>query len=387
VSRAQVLTWLDAGIAAVDPRRLTAAALKGGRGPSTVIALGKAAAGMCMGAADALGRVQGVCVTDAPREVPPGVELLIGDHPIPGPASLRAAERALECAASARDRLIVLVSGGASALCEKPLDGIEPEFVAEATRRLLANGASIRETNLVRAHVSAVKAGGLARASTSPVETLVISDVSGLGPEHVGSGPTLSRGRDPGGAIELMRRFGVEVPVGVTRIVSVVDPGPVWGPVEVLADGRTAGEAATEAAQRDGLPARLAGGWLDGPVSECLDHFLRDAADGVTISVGETTVQVTGGGRGGRNTHGALLAAERISGSGDVFAALATDGVDGSSGAAGAVVDSTTVERGGDPAQAIEEFDSATYLAHTGDLVVTGPTGTNVADLWLLWRR
>jgi glycerate 2-kinase len=219
------------------------------------------------------------------------------------------------------------------------------------------------------------------------VETLVISDVSGLGPEHVGSGPTLSRGRDPAAALELMRRFDVEVPAEIAEIVSSLDPGEVWGSVQVLADGRTAGEAVAKAARGDGLPARLADGWLEGPLRECLDRFLEDAARGVTVGVGETTVRVTGDGQGGRNTHAALLAADRISGSGNVFAALATDGVDGSSGAAGAVVDSSTVERGGDPSHAIGHFDSATYLAATGDLVVTGPTGTNVADLWLLWRR
>ena len=387
MSRTEVLTWLDAGISAVDPRKLTAAALAGGRGDAAVIAIGKAAAGMCLGAADALGRVHGVCVTDSARDVPAGIELLIGDHPIPGSASLRAAERVLEFASGNHERLVVLVSGGASALCEMPLAGIEPAFIAEATRRLLANGASIRETNLVRAHLSAIKAGSLARASASPVETLVISDVSGLGPEHVGSGPTLSRGRDPEAAIELMRRFDVEVPEAVVEILVAQDPGAAWGPVQVLADGRTAGEATADAARRDGVPARLADGWLDGPVSECLDRFLDDAAEGVAVGAGETTVRVTGDGRGGRNTHAALLAAGRIAGTAGVFAALATDGVDGSSGAAGAVVDGTTLERGGDPTPAIEGFDSAPYLARTGDLVVTGATGTNVADLWLLWRR
>ena len=104
-------------------------------------------------------------------------------------------------------------------------------------------------------------------------------------------------------------------------------------------------------------------------------------------AVGETVVEVTGSGSGGRNTHAALLAAQRLAGTDDLFASFATDGVDGESGCAGAIVDGTTIERGGDPGPALADFDSAGYLARTGDLLVCSPTGTNVADLWILWRR
>ena len=127
-------------------------------------------------------------------------------------------------------------------------------------------------------------------------------------------------------------------------------------------------------------------GWLRGDVPSELDRFLSSARPGVaTIASGEPEVAVTGDGIGGRNTHAALLAAERISGMESMFVAFATDGVDGRSAAAGAIVDGETIARGGDPGPAITASDSATYLEATGDLIATGPTGTNVSDLWIFW--
>jgi hydroxypyruvate reductase len=119
----------------------------------------------------------------------------------------------------------------------------------------------------------------------------------------------------------------------------------------------------------------------------CLDRFLARVEPGMTVAAGEVVLDVTGPGSGGRNTHAALLAAERIAGSQDIFCAFATDGVDGRSGAAGGVVDGSTIDRGGDPAGAFRSFDSASYLSRTSDLLRCPPTGTNVSDLWILWRR
>jgi glycerate 2-kinase len=106
----------------------------------------------------------------------------------------------------------------------------------------------------------------------------------------------------------------------------------------------------------------------------------------VTVAAGEPLVRTEAEGSGGRNTHAALLAASHLAGTGSVFAAFATDGVDGNSDAAGAIVDGETTRRGGDPTQALEAFDSASYLEMAGDILKTGPTGTNVADLWLIWK-
>ncbi|HEX6947496.1 MAG TPA: DUF4147 domain-containing protein [Acidimicrobiia bacterium] len=382
--RTAILSWFLRALDAVDPRRLTAERLAD-RPPATVIAIGKAAVGMVTGAADAWGRVRGVCVADAPGDVPEGIEILVGDHPIPGAASFAAGRRVLDVARES-DQVVVLLSGGGSALCEWPLPGITPEFIAETTRALLNGGASIGETNLVRAHLSALKAGGLARAAGPDLLTLVLMDVGSLGPEMVASGPTLGRGLSPEMAIEVMRRYGIEPPPDVVDAIEEVPADPVSSPVEVIADGRDAGEAMVEAARLDGLDAYLSDGWIEGAVPQAVDRFLDESDRGVMVGAGEATLEVSGDGRGGRNTHAALEAAVRISGQDIEFAALSTDGVDGASGAAGAIVDGTTITRGGDPTAALAAFDSATYLERIGDLVVTGRTGTNVADLWVVWR-
>ncbi len=178
-----------------------------------------------------------------------------------------------------------------------------------------------------------------------------------------------------------------EVPVSVSDAMAR-PPGQIAPAtrVEVVGDGRKAGAALADAARADGHRARLHPKWLTGDPESALDAFLGAAEGGLTVGAGETAPRVTGGGRGGRNTHAALLAATRISGTDLVFAAFATDGVDGASGAAGAIVDGGTLARGGDATESIARFDSATYLESSDDLLVTGATGTNVADLWLLWR-
>lgn len=341
---------------------------------------------MALGAADALGRVTGVCVSDSPGEVPDGIELLVGDHPIPGPASYEAGRRVLEVARATEGRCIVLLSGGGSALCEQPIAGVPGEFVAQVTQALLTGGASIGETNLVRGQLSAIKAGGLARAAAGSVDTFILMDVSGLGPETVASGPTLSHRDGAREALAVLRRHGVKLPSGVEQAIRSADRHAVWGPVTVIADGKDAARALASAARDDGVPADVADYWLDGEVEKAVEGFLRSGGPGVTVAAGETTVEVRGNGRGGRNTHAALLAARAISGTEELFAALATDGVDGGSGSAGAVVDGATLDRGGDPQPALATFDSAAYLERTNDLVVVGPSGTNVADLWVLCR-
>lgn len=383
-----VLGLLNAGLAAVDPRSLTASALIGRRGPLTLVAIGKAAPAMCRGASDAVGDVTGVCVAGEVRPVPDGVALVIGDHPVPGRRSFRAGRRVLKVVSTSRDPIVALISGGGSALCEHPIEGVPPGFIADATRSLLGSGAAIDDLNLVRRHLSAIKGGGLARAAGVPVETLAISDVCGADPSVIASGPSVPVALDPEAALEVMARHGIEVPDGVRRAISERRASPPSaGAVTVLGDGRTAAVAAAAAATASGLRATVRPGWLQGDVATALDDFLSAAKPGgITLAAGEPEVRVTGAGIGGRNTHAALMAARRIAGTEAMFAAFATDGVDGNSGAAGAIVDGSTVARGGVPDRALAGSDSATYLKATGDLIVTGPTGTNVSDIWLLWH-
>jgi glycerate-2-kinase len=187
-------------------------------------------------------------------------------------------------------------------------------------------------------------------------------------------------------AIDVMRSYGIEPPAHVIDSMSTRSASPVQDQlVQVVGDGRTAAFGAVAAVSEDIATARVRDDWLEGPTDAAVEEFVRGAGAGITVAVGETTLQVRGEGTGGRNTHAALLAARLIAGTSTKFAALATDGVDGNSKAAGAIVDGLSLARGGDSDAALAHFDSATYLKRSGDLLDTGPTGTNVADLWLVW--
>lgn len=376
--RQAILRWLMAGVDAVEPRSLTSAALDGETGSVTVIAIGKAAAAMCWGVYDAFGQVDGLCVTSYESAVPNGVELLVGDHPVPGLASLHAGEQALRLASSAD---LALISGGGSALCEVPADGLDLDLIASVNRRMLDAGTGIEETNLVRSHLSQIKGGGL-----GPLPTLLLSDVSGGAPGIISSGPTIAASRDPDRVIEILTRVGVTVDQGLDDVVRrAATPGGRDQRVEVIGDGKTAARAIAEAARAEAA-ATVAEDWVRGDYLASLVEFVEQAPPGVTVAAGEPSVPVANGGRGGRNTHTALAAARLIAGTEMWFAALATDGSDGNSDSAGAIVDGATVDRGGPPDESLQSFDSAVYLAKTGDLIETGPTGTNVADVWLVLK-
>ncbi|MET0566868.1 MAG: DUF4147 domain-containing protein [Acidimicrobiia bacterium] len=385
-ARAQLLSRLEAGLAAVEPEALTAAALAGRRsGKTMVISIGKAAPAMARGAASVLDVVGGVCVADHPEQVPERMSFMIGDHPVPGSASLEAGAAVLDAVRSAPPSvdIVALVSGGGSALCESPREGVPAEFLAAVTNRLISGGAAIEELNLLRSHLSAIKCGGVARAAGRPIDTYVISDVAGAGPGVVASGPTIPGPHDPEAAAVVLAGLSMSIPPGVWQAMKT-EPVPLPTPeVTLLADASDAAQAAAAAPP----PAVVEADWLRGELGAGLDRFLANVEPGMTVAAGEVVLEVSGPGRGGRNTHAALLAAERLAGSNDVFCAFATDGVDGRSGGAGGIVDGSTIERGGDPADALRSFDSATYLAGTSDLLRCRPTGTNVSDLWILWRR
>lgn len=380
--------WMDVALKAVDPRRLANDALSDDDGePVTVIAIGKAASAMCWGAHDSLKHVSGICVSNRADRLPDGFELRVGDHPVPGKASLDAGQRVLEVARAASGRCIAMISGGGSALCESPLPGIELSFLRMVNRVLLDAGAPIDEMNLIRRHLSEVKCGGVASATSARLETYVLSDVAGGQAHLVASGPTIAAPAQPDHAEKVMRRYGIgideSVRVAMRQACREVSQTAL---VTVLADGRTAGMAIVEEAHALGIDGVLTEAWIDGDLQPQLASFLEGAGPGVTVAVGEPSLRVTGPGTGGRNTHAALIASKFISGSGDVFASFATDGIDGRSTAAGAIVDGATVGRGGDLTRALAEFDSGPYLGDTGDLIKTGSTGTNVADIWILWR-
>jgi hydroxypyruvate reductase len=377
---------MGAALDSVDPERLTAEALQTRRREKTaIVAIGKAAPAMSRGAASAVDVVSGICVTDHIDDLPEAVTLRVGDHPVPGEASFAAGDAVLEAVRETTPDidLVALVSGGGSALCEVPRRGVPFEYLTRVYDRLVSAGIGIEDINLVRSHLSAIKGGGLARAAGRSISTLVMSDVGPAGPGVVASGPTIPARHDPDAALAVLQTLSIEVPADVAGAMREV-PNDIPAPeTHVLADGRDAARAVMAAAH---VPARLVAGWIDGPVEIAVEKFIAAAGPGVTVGAGEVSVEVTGDGLGGRCTHAALLAALYL-GPDDLFCVLATDGVDGRSGASGAIVDGSTIGRGGDPKRALDNFDSARYLAATSDLLRCPPTGTNVSDLWILWRR
>ena len=401
-----LLEALDAALDAVEPGRPVrkslgrkeGTVLVGGRALPvrrvSVLAFGKAAPAMAMGADEALGGLirKGVVITDHATDVPPWAELIEAGHPIPDQGSVRGAHAAIALVESAEpdDLVLTLVSGGGSALLEAPIEGLSLADIQDLNDRLIRSGAPINIINQVRQAVSNVKGGRLASRCRGWMATLIISD-AGPDPAVVASGPTIPTGDDGPRVGKLLDRFGIEGAAArqVRRLVrshrgSV--PSPVReGPALILADCFTAGRVAARHLAAAGLRATLRKDPLEGDSSRAAKTALASTARGETVVlVGETTVEVTGKGRGGRNQHAALVAGVEIAGTSHRFLAAGTDGIDGPTDAAGGCVDGGTVTDPGLARQHLAGFDSYPYLARAGALLRTGKTGTNVADLWIV---
>ncbi|HSR14343.1 MAG TPA: DUF4147 domain-containing protein, partial [Gemmatimonadales bacterium] len=390
---------------AADPVAATAAALRGGVGSGRVIVVGwgKAAIGMAAGAVEALGGLPGVVATPTPGRAPPGIEVIAGEHPIPGPGSISGGHRLLEVAAAAGegDTVLALISGGGSACSEVPAPGLSLDDLAATTEALLRSGAPITEINTVRRHLSGLKGGRLARvALPARVVTLILSDVAAGGFEDVAGGPTVPDPTTPAEALGVLADRGLlsrvpDVVAAHLRSAPLPDRTGPWGPVRVVADGARAAEAARRTAADRSVPVRIITTKLTGEASEVGAKLASPgvaSGPGLLIAAGETTVAVSGTGRGGRNQELALAAGialerhERV-----VVAALGTDGVDGPTPAAGGIGDAGTVMRGRraglDARAALGNHDSHGYLEAVGDTLYTGPTGTNVGDVVVVLTR
>lgn len=398
-----LLDCFVAGVAAVDPEQAVAAQLDPaavGANP-TVLALGKAAPAMARGAARALGvsQLDGVVVSNHVAEVPDGLELVVGEHPVPGGGSL-AGGRALRAAADRLgegDTALVLISGGGSALAELPMGNLTLQEIAATNDVLLRCGADIEQTNAIRRRLSTLKGGGLAAAiAPARLITLVISDVVGDSLQTIASGPTVAGSDSPGTALRIVEALEIadELPPAVMRVIAAADDVARDMPdqeIKVVASGSVAAHAAAAAARRRGYPAVVIDTRLVGEASLAAGEALDRRRGSVSVYAGETTVNVTGDGIGGRNHEAALVAATLLEGRSDLFfLAAGTDGIDGTTNAAGAIVDGTTVQRaraqGLSAPAALAKNDSGTFFAELGDQIVTGHTGTNVGDLWIVFH-
>lgn len=338
-----------------------------------------------------------------PPRLLPDIELLEAAHPVPDAGAMAAGERMLSIAARAEsdDRLVFLVSGGASALLEAPRAGVSLEDIQAVNRELLRCGASIRQINTVRRRLSRIKGGGLARAAMpAEVQVLAISDVPGDRVADIGSGPCSP---DPAGdadALELLRRYDCRVPESVTGLLaggaSSAPSADFYARVteRLIARADDALAAAARAAEQLGYRVRLLGSDIDEAAERLGAEHARLAAAAragggpvALISGGETTVSLPrDAGRGGRNTTYLLALMRTLGGLAGIHAlSVDTDGIDGDGDHAGAWFAAAHWARaqylGLDADRFLEAADSYAYFDELGTLIRSGPTRTNVNDL------
>lgn len=423
---------LRESLAAADPRGLVESHLRvrggvvqaagvrfrPGVGRLALVAAGKAAIPMARMAERILGRhlSEGIVVTNAGEARFDRLRLRTANHPVPDARGLAAAREVEELARGLgrEDLLLVLLSGGASALLPAPAEGLTLDDKQRTTALLLRAGATIHELNAVRKHLSRLKGGGLARAaSPARVAALVLSDVVGDDLSTIASGPTAPDPTTYAEAVAVLTRRGVtpDVPAAVrarlesgTRGDAEETPGP-GDPLfrrvatQIVGSNRLSVDAAAREARRQGLrplvlttrlegEAREAARLLVAILRECVETSRPAAPPVCLLAGGETTVTVRGGGQGGRNQELAVAAAEALVGfpGPAVVASFGTDGIDGQSDAAGGVVDDQTVARASGlglapPAVFLAASDTRNFLGPLGDLIRTGPTGTNVCDV------
>lgn len=384
------------------------------------VAIGKAALPMAEALADVLGEKLTAGVISGPaRRKGPATSALLGSrwqyfeggHPLPNEASLLAADAAFDLLDRANKEsavVVFLVSGGGSAMMECPInDEITLEDLQHANRILVNSGASIAQINSVRRTFSAIKGGRLAaRAPNCDQVTLIVSDVPKRRERYVSSGPSLAPGKDAPHADKIISRFNLsaQLPASIMKVVH--KPGPPEDAPKarrehfVLLDNSSAVKEAFAGALARGFTAH----WATNISNQSIDVGCKKLLDGVQtlareyekvclISGGEFACPVRGNGIGGRNLETALrlaIAFDQNPQGVSQFVALCagTDGIDGNSPAAGAIVDSTTIERarkiGLDPNDFLNRSDSYSFFVALGDVITTGPTGTNVRDLRIL---
>ncbi|HKP24507.1 MAG TPA: glycerate kinase [Dongiaceae bacterium] len=397
-----------AAIGAVDPLKILAPHLPSPpKGRTIVLGAGKAAAAMAKAVEDNWpGPLSGLVVTRYGHGLPcQRIEVVEASHPLPDAAGQQAARRilALTQGLTADDLVLCLVSGGASALLAIPGEGLTLADKQAVNKALLKSGANITEMNCVRKHLSAIKGGRLAAAAhPAKVVTLLISDVPGDDPSVIGSGPTVGDPSTRLDALAVMRKYSIDMPAALRLLSSQAsetpkpdDPRLAGTEVRMLGTMQGALQAAANLARKEGLTPIILGD-LEGEAREVAlvhagiarqvaRHGQPMPAPAVIISGGETTVTVRGQGRGGRNAEFLLALAVALDGHPGISAVAGdTDGIDGTEDNAGAILfpDSLAraAARGVNAKAMLANNDGYGFFSQLGELIVTGPTRTNVND-------
>lgn len=396
-------------LTSVDPRPKVRKALLDLRlaAPIYSIAIGKAAISMARGLDDELGdRLSAGVIVSTSMHQSSRWQSFVGGHPLPNEASLAAAHAALTLLDRANDEqatVIFLISGGGSAMIEWPItDDITLADLRAANQDLVSCGARISEINSVRRAFSAIKGGGLARrAPNARLLTLIVSDTNRMDEANVASGPTLNEPAGAPTAIDVVHHYHLQtaLPESIMKAVRRAQRSSrINGSHQVLLDNRTAMDAAVQKARELGFECTRLDHVCEQPIEEGCQLLIASAAEQpqqpfCAISGGEFSCPVTGDGRGGRNLETALRCAINLDNQKDphlVVLSAGTDGIDGNSPAAGAIADETTLERARarnlDAKQYLARSDSYAFFEPLNDLIVTGPTGTNVRDLRILLK-
>lgn len=400
----------DAAVASADPARVVAGHLPDPpTGRCIVVGAGKASAAMAAALDAAWSHVElsGIVVTRYGHAVPAGrIEILEASHPVPDDMSVEAATRIVDAVGGLGpdDLVIALISGGGSSLLVSPAGRMSLTDKKVVNRMLLASGASISEINTVRKQLSGIKGGRLTEiAHPARVVTLVISDVPGDDPSEIASGPTVANNTTVEDAREIVDRYRLDLPDAARRVLMEDSASAcrdaMNSVIRLIASPSMALAAASEVAREHGLFPVILGDALQGEAREVgtvhagiaisaatKGHPARGPA--VILSGGETSVSLgeNPSGKGGRNTEFLLSLAVGLDGAENIWAIAGdTDGIDGVEDAAGAIITPNTLSRmqsaGFSPRAALSNHDSYTAFKAIGDLLITGPTLTNVNDI------
>jgi glycerate 2-kinase len=376
-----------------------------------LIGFGKASVDMAQAVCDSLDIKNGAVITnDSNKKVKnKSISTFYGSHPIPNQKSLDNTDKILDIVEKCdeNDLLIVLISGGGSALFTKPRVNLNDMNIT--TDLLFKSGANIKEINTIRKHTSFIKGGQLASYAKCTIISLIISDIIGDPIEFIASGPTYPDSTTFVDAQNIFKKYGLwmKLPISVKKIIEAGIYGkipetpkkndPIFDSVYnfIVANNDIACNAAKNKAEELGYKTIILTTSLDGEAKDIgrflakkATNYLTSGKKTVFISSGETTVTIKGNGRGGRNQELVLGGVEELSNNNVVLSSFATDGVDGMSDAAGAIADAYTLVRACkknlDPNKFLEENNSYEFFKNLNDLIVTSPTGTNVMDIQIL---